>query len=350
MEPDFGRTAPEDVLLPEVIAERCVHSRMEQGSCRACVDTCPQGAWVIDDERLGIDTDRCDACGLCAPVCPEEAIVDRWPPARYVVDGALVAYAACERSGARGAGVVPCIHSLGVRALLDLHRAGIHRLLLSRGDCAACPRGGVTPVDRYLLNLTTLLEDRGLPPIFVEDLTAERWMRSVGTARARHQTPAVGRRAFFRGVFSSATETLDKLSDRADPRVPDFVPPGRLIPGSGDSRLSFHAPRIDPERCTGCDACARLCPHQVIGLGPDAYRLDPDGCTGCGICVDICAEAAVTVQTLDPSPQTLLPLHRRGCSACGVPFHSPRAADDAVDLCSICRVSPHHQRLFQVRT
>ena len=68
-------TLDQALVLPEILAERCVHSRLETASCQACVDSCPQGAWVLDDASLGINTETCDGCGLCAAACPQAAIV-----------------------------------------------------------------------------------------------------------------------------------------------------------------------------------------------------------------------------------------------------------------------------------
>lgn len=348
-----GRSAPTDQLLPEVIEARCVHSRMEQASCRACVDACPTGAWVIDDERLGIDTERCDGCGLCAPVCPEGAIAARCAPAEYRVDGVGIAFAACGRAGPglgdrdSGAGLVPCVHLFGVRALLDLQRRGVRRLTLSAGDCDTCPRGTVTRFERHLDQVNALLLDRGQEPIEAYPVSPQGWARSRHAAEARHRPPSMNRRAFFRGMMTAATETAVELAERADPGVPDFTPPGRLIPRTEGSQLSLNAPRIDGERCSGCDACARLCPHAAIRVEPSAYRFDPDGCTGCGICVDVCETGAASVRSLDPSPQDLLPLLQRRCAACGAPFHTP-APETARGLCPICGTSNHRTRLFQV--
>jgi Pyruvate/2-oxoacid:ferredoxin oxidoreductase delta subunit len=349
-----GPVDPAEVLLPEVTAARCVHSQMEQASCRACLDACPTRAWVMDDERLGIDATLCDGCGLCAPACPEGAILSPFAPVRYRVEGAGIAFAACARAGIAGPieGVLPCLHALGVRTLLDLTCKGVRRLVLSRGNCGTCPRGADLPAERQLdqrlEGIAALLRDRGLTPLEAANLSPPRWEEEHRAARARHLSPAIGRRAFFKGVFDAAVDAGLERAERNDPRVATFVPPGRMIPRPESSRFALHAPEIDGERCTGCDACARLCPHDVFAVEPDAYRTDADGCTGCGLCADVCTQAAVVARAQVASPQTRLPLFPRRCPACGVPYHSPQRVSDARGLCPVCAVTNHHRRLYQV--
>lgn len=341
----FGADAD---LLPEVIAERCVHVRFELARCRACADACPRRAWVVDDERLGIDATRCDGCGLCASACPEGAVLDRWEPVRCLVDGERLGFAACSQSGVpAGPGLMPCVHVLGVHRLLALHREGVRRLILSRGDCADCARGTVTRVDTSLVQVALLLRDRGLPPLELTWLDPAPWTRALTAARARHRPPGADRRAFFRRAAQIAAEGVAELSSRGAQGAPDFVPPGRLFPRSETAQLALQAPRIDGQRCSGCHACARLCPHEAIVLESDGYRLDPDGCTGCGICADACADAAVIVERLPSSAQTFLPLAKHRCRGCGIEFQLP-AARAGADLCPICARTGHHRSLFQV--
>lgn len=358
--PDYQRPpTPVEGILPRLHAERCVHSRITQASCRACVDTCPTGAWVINEERLGIDPSRCDGCDLCVPVCPEGALTSRFHPVVRQTRHGAFAFAACHYTGLadRDLPLAPCLNALSILDLLRLVRDQIGQLVTAAGDCARCPRGQGEGLRQRLAAVNQLLVRRGLPRLAHQALSVGDWEQAWHAAADPGNHPTLNRRAFFR---SAVTVPLRRVRETLDPAEGDEHLPGRLLPPARPGDPFPLAPVMDTLLCSGCDACLRTCPQGVIQLErqegrAQAYVIAAENCSGCGLCEDVCATQAMNIQRWAPLPQPRIPLIEERCGSCGVTFHLPRGGipthdrrASAPSRCPICFQVDHQRHLYQV--
>jgi ferredoxin len=352
---ELGLLADTQPTIPEVRAERCVHSLLEQASCRGCVDACPRDAWIINDEMLGIDAERCDGCELCAAACPEAAIVQRFRPVVRRTRLGIFALACCEHAPLQGQALprMPCLHGIGLSNLLGLAREQVQHLITASGDCSGCPRGTVERLDERIEVLNRLLSKRGLPVITHQALEAGRWSDAWHQANAAANQKPISRRGFFRSALAEPRRHIEGALERAEGRP---IAPGSLLPRRSPRDPSPFAPTIDTLRCSGCDACVRLCPHEAIRMEvtdgvPIAYVFDADRCTGCGICTDVCDRAAIRIGRWEAVPESRLALTNRRCADCGVTYHMPQCGErsrTATSRCPICVKTRHHGNLYQV--
>jgi len=340
-----------EASLPQVLAERCVHSLIEQASCRACVDACPRAAWLLDDEELGLDTEACDGCGLCVPACPQAAIEQQHRPRAYQYKDQGVAVVACERAGVLGDGVMPCVHSLGLTEFLRLYSQGVRKLLFTRGDCSHCERAAIPrSFEQLIENLRQLLRSHGLPPMSLREYSPPEWQTRREFLLRASQAQGVSRRGFLRELLAEATEHCQQ-PDASQRGMEQVVRLSDVLPEGAAKGLFPHVPRIDPGRCIACGACVNLCPHGAIRLHqqPPRYTLAASHCSGCGICVDICDPQALTLAAWTHSEGQVVELLESVCEVCGIPFRYPTLQPPKHSLCPACAVAGRKKwRLFEV--
>jgi len=54
---------------------------------------------------------------------------------------------------------------------------------------------------------------------------------------------------------------------------------------------------VDPDRCTACGTCLRVCVYDAVHEG-EAYEVVPELCDGCGLCVELCPVQCIELHPL----------------------------------------------------
>lgn len=322
-----------------------MHGVLAIARCRACADACPVHAIALTNESLSVTAAACRGCGLCRPACPEEAIEIAGASFVPLISSRdNVAYVACEKVEAEGApGVIPCLQALAKADIERLARENVLRLVTTCGDCEVCMPGSHGRFET-LIALTNKVEtSRGAGNMIHEPIEPLDWRRRRSAVLASRSDLDQGRRGLFSFI----------LPARSGDGPRDAVATSGTAPGPAIERLYHYVPKIDGERCSGCDACIRICRHGALSLlssdGVLAYRIDAEACTGCRLCVDICEDGAMSVTAAAASGEPNLALVEARCRGCGAPFHRPAVQGEAPPLCRICQRTDHHRKLHQVR-
>ncbi|NWG40123.1 MAG: 4Fe-4S binding protein [Hydrogenophilaceae bacterium] len=333
------------VVFPELNAERCVHASLPHASCRACVDACPRYAWILGESALRFNEYACDECGLCVPVCPQQAIRLPMVFEQREVAGEAAMMAHCHFSGVEDkAGQIPCLHAIGLTEVLHAWSHGQRVWIIRRGDCGNCNRAKCVRLDSRVAALNSVLLAHGLPKVILRDLSAAAWSRLLSGPKVK---ASESRRRFLSVLGGCPVKTLARNGHDNAGKKP--LAPGEYLPEKLDASLPWHV-QIDPARCIACHACARVCPQnaieQVEGDIP-AYQLHHRLCTGCGLCRGVCSHDAVSLRIWEKPRTNQLVLRNHHCNWCGVSFQAPVGRGN-ISTCLICASASPKRNLRQV--
>lgn len=60
----------------------------------------------------------------------------------------------------------------------------------------------------------------------------------------------------------------------------------------------FQKPKIDTEKCIGCEICEKSCPEASLIVNQKIRKVEynPEFCKGCGICGEVCPKKAIEME------------------------------------------------------
>lgn len=284
---------------------RCLRMRYGESRCSHCIDICPHGAVTLEN-GLTITAELCHGCLLCTTVCPSGALEPQYDfrPVLALLSRSPEAVLGCSGTKELSNATLPCLGGLSEEHLFTLCHSMTGKLTLNLSHCSDCPNGSITT---YLLQRLAALSASAL----LENGCAIGMAES--TAEIHYSDESVNRRNFFKSfrnsIFKQATDILSTTKQQTQRRTEyagKRVPNRRALLNSMRDgltqelkiRLQNHFDRNAhfEDRCTGCQACAAICPSGALKAEhPEtAPAFEQALCTGCGLCEEFCSEGALS--------------------------------------------------------
>ena len=311
----------------------------DAGTCRLCLDICPVNA--IDMSEGGIElSDACRKCGLCSAACPSECFTAAQITPRKLYDRIVRAasafehaYVTCTRAIGRipegNEVVLPCVGAVPAEVwyaiLVDYPNVSVY---LPLGICDRCRNttgeqafveaiGAAEEMSGKGMGLE--VDERALDRTKNHAFERKEFLDSIskqGLAALGTVNPALA-------VARSITQKLDANTRRINALTHSLE--GAAAPSTTRRRrvltqrrqlllttlqkhpklavrLKPKRPACDPERCTLCDDCVKVCPTRACELmDSGVFKVEPAYCIECGACLKVCKEGALAWESYGPS-------------------------------------------------
>ncbi len=243
-----NHVTPEEPPI-EVLRVRCA-------KCLTCVRSCPFEAVLYDDEnKIAIDLNKCQLCGICAGVCPEYNI-----EIKYYNTEALVNHIKSEKTNlgtdnlvlmCRGSSPQSC------EIIDDLKEHNIDKFVPLRLPCV-----GRIPVEFYLKAFY-----EGIKNIVIIQCDENFCRMERGSEVAQknvQRTQEILKTLGFEGTIQIIKNPQKAIYFTEECVGCDKC--GFICPYDAIELEELATPKIVLEKCNGCGACALVCPHMAIQL------------------------------------------------------------------------------------
>lgn len=348
---------------------KCVHSSNRGATCKACVDVCPVETIKISDSIVSFTPSDCIGCGGCGAACPTSAYsLDDFNPINFIFK-----FLESDQNILTCKSELPCIAALSVEELLSLALFKKEEITLDIGPCNECPiaktnldiiKNRAQEVD-FLLQ--AMMQKKALHVEAADALYDEKEEQTQESISRRElfSKDSIKHVAKIRQQFLNRVEEGDdeikshivSLSDIAKIKQKK-VPQKRSLLLMALKRaevpeifhtisiddISFSSQKnIDPETCTDCQMCYRICPTGALSsdVKSSFIAFNPLACVKCASCHDVCEPKALTLKTsfslsnfFDPKVEQLIKFDIKRCDECGVFF----AYKGGEKLCTRCLI------------
>ena len=334
----------------------CAHGARGLTGCTRCLDACPAGAISSAGGAIQIDPKICRQKGLCATVCPTDALKPSRPDSTELLASLPKTLStSLEANPAvvfHDAGCAPAllqtlprealsfsidsIEAIGMDACLATLALGASHVVVLAGD-------DVTPAVFDILqvqmsHITKILEGIGLERervqlVWVDGRNQEATFTDlISLAPVRPTRPA--RFAPDNTKRRLILQSVDYLYGQA----PGTRPVAALSEGAPFGEII-----IDPNTCTLCMACVAVCPAEALYDGSEIpqIRFLEAHCVQCGLCRSACPENAIRLaprMVYDREARSSLRILNQAetfcCVACGRPFATKAIVDKMVQKLS----------------
>ena len=351
-------------------AAKCVRALSKFSSCTRCDAICPTGAIKVGEGLPSVNLSECVGCGGCVGVCPSEAVkLDDFNSTdfffAFMDEGENLL--SCRKN-------VPCISVLNVEHVIAAAtlKGG---LVFDMGHCEGCEIAhtckpqidALAEEANYLLGA---MEQQG--EVHLENVaysgeeTRDETQRRDFFRAFNLKEVAKSRQEFERKVETSTDERLEhsvgaleaariRKKELGDKRKILFTALRRAEKPSvyhviEADEVSFTSQKLlDPELCTACQICYRICPTGALSSDVKNSKIDFDPflCIKCQLCHDVCESDAITLspsynmkEFFEPVAQNLVRFKIRNCNECGVPY----AVIGNSPLCHRCKIEEEEAR------